>query len=631
MLEELSRQAFRQALPAEWVVRPVEDDYGVDREVEIFVDGYATGLTFKVQLKASERAPRSGPSHRVRTEQISYWKSLDVPVLIVYWVVETASLYGRWTHTLGREHGIDPAAATMTVSYEAGDLLVDAADRLLGDALVARELRAGRLPQPFALRLRVDDSFVAASEPELIVRLRSLVRSRSLGSLVKVLPAGLDDHRPEFLVHLSGGRSNVLRASLPIDVASVRVTMPTDAYAGPQDQAALSILASDVLVAIAVALERTGARGPAARLLDGVARASSIATSPELAQTIAELLDDQEMAAEALALAVRLMTAEESDARDAGDVYLCAALQHLDRVDKPSVTQLVDRMRQRAHQERASGNPRRAGRTHYNISQVLGSIGERETMLPELDAALVHDPGYKEREYFFRERGGVRWDVGDHLGAADDYRRALELGADPGELRPLLTDTLMWAGHYSEASDVLASWTPTGHRLDRLAGLDGIALTEIKRLTGLAEQERRPVDQSVIEAVGTDVNRCTELLRTTDALDARLWLQLIQDREPSLPQLIVIASMCQHNALAWAMSTVVAFLEDEHSPVLAYVVSSGIALTEADALVAAVATVAEEAMDASSAARLTGALYELIASEPDQRDRTTVRAITDAD
>lgn len=48
-------------------------------------------------------------------------------------------------------------------------------------------------------------------------------------------------------------------------------------------------------------------------------------------------------------------------------------------------------MRSRIHQETASSNPRRAGRAHYNMAKVLGGTGEREAMLPELDAALACD------------------------------------------------------------------------------------------------------------------------------------------------------------------------------------------------------------------------------------------------
>ena len=46
-------------MPAEWVVRAMPGDYGVDLEVEVFDKDQATGLTFKVQLKASDRVPTS--------------------------------------------------------------------------------------------------------------------------------------------------------------------------------------------------------------------------------------------------------------------------------------------------------------------------------------------------------------------------------------------------------------------------------------------------------------------------------------------------------------------------------------------------------------------------------------------
>ena len=148
VLEELSRQAFRAALPAEWVVRGVDDDYGIDREVEIFDEGRTTGLTFKVQLKASDRAARSGPSRRIDVERLEYWNSLDVPVLIAYLVVETGQLFGRWAHTIGREPGSDRQRRTMTLKFAAADLLDGAAKRLASDVSSSEScaLGASRCP-----------------------------------------------------------------------------------------------------------------------------------------------------------------------------------------------------------------------------------------------------------------------------------------------------------------------------------------------------------------------------------------------------------------------------------------------------------------------------------------------------
>lgn len=61
----------------------------------------------------------------------------------------------------------------------------------------------------------------------------------------------------------------------------------------------------------------------------------------------------------------------------------------------------------------------------------------------------------------------------------------------------------MWAGRYSDAVEVSAGWSPSGHRLDRLAILDGIALEGLGRMIDLAEQDRRPAAPESIERART--------------------------------------------------------------------------------------------------------------------------------
>lgn len=63
-LESESRVAFRSLLPSTWVVRDLDQDYGIDAQVEIFDEsGEATGLTFLVQLKATDSLKLKDPPH----------------------------------------------------------------------------------------------------------------------------------------------------------------------------------------------------------------------------------------------------------------------------------------------------------------------------------------------------------------------------------------------------------------------------------------------------------------------------------------------------------------------------------------------------------------------------------------
>lgn len=52
-IEEMSERFVRNALPRNWTCEKLQHDYGVDLRIDIFEDGFATGLELLIQLKAS--------------------------------------------------------------------------------------------------------------------------------------------------------------------------------------------------------------------------------------------------------------------------------------------------------------------------------------------------------------------------------------------------------------------------------------------------------------------------------------------------------------------------------------------------------------------------------------------------
>ena len=112
VLETANRRAFVGSLPAEWTDHSLADDYGVDLRVEIFDevgDGHtrSSGLTYAVQLKATDgetaRAMRVG----VSWEHFAYWSSLGEPVLVVRYLAATGETFAMWAHEHGRDRGQD--------------------------------------------------------------------------------------------------------------------------------------------------------------------------------------------------------------------------------------------------------------------------------------------------------------------------------------------------------------------------------------------------------------------------------------------------------------------------------------------------------------------------------------------
>jgi Domain of unknown function (DUF4365) len=137
VLETESRNAFRGLMPAEWVVRDIQEDYGVDQEVEIFVDGVTSGVTFRVQLRSTDNR-REPPKVRVERDEVLYWRGNDAPVLLARYLASTKSMWGMWA--FDRRMQISESK-TLTVIFEDSDLLASGHINFIERDLAARRNR----------------------------------------------------------------------------------------------------------------------------------------------------------------------------------------------------------------------------------------------------------------------------------------------------------------------------------------------------------------------------------------------------------------------------------------------------------------------------------------------------------
>ena len=547
-------------------------------------------------------------------------------MLLAYLVQETGDLYGRWVHTIGREPGKSALTATIRVSFSREDTLRGASGRLARDVLLVRELRAGRVPRPLPLRMAVDAGF-PHGQAEVVLRVRARIMAMGLRNHVTVLPASSAGDPVAVEVRVSGGAKSVIRVALPVDVASLRMAFANELYEGDDG---LGRLACDVLVGVAFVLSRTGATTMAARLVKDAARGSVLATQREVAEVLSAVMFEHDMTDEAEELAAALMLASDPDLRDVGDVYWAATRTHASK----DPDRMLDVLERRVRLEETSPNPRRAGRVHYNSANLLMSLGRLTRAAAEFGLALLFDPGYAERSYFYRERGGVLWLLDRFEEAACDYEDALRTGADPGEVRPLLADAYKHAGMYAAALDVLRGWEPTGHDLDRLAYLNRVALTELLDVVGLEEQTRRPAELKQIVEADTG-ERLIELLRGTDALDPRIWLGLLGD-PPSMQRALLVALTLEHDARAWALTTAITVAEIlEHNGedyggavTLMHLVVSAARLCDEVEYVAAFEQVIQDG-DPDWAERARIAFYSSVSAVPQRSGDPAIRLIID--
>jgi len=91
--ETKSQRIFEKIVPFEWVCREIKPDYGVDYLIEIFENNKSTGKTFFVQLKGStQNISNDIFEKQFTTDNLKYYKSLSIPVLIVCVSVTTGKI-----------------------------------------------------------------------------------------------------------------------------------------------------------------------------------------------------------------------------------------------------------------------------------------------------------------------------------------------------------------------------------------------------------------------------------------------------------------------------------------------------------------------------------------------------------
>lgn len=499
VLEALSRDALSRQLtgPLGWVVRDIPIDYGIDAEVEIFDDGAATGLTFKVQLKGMEEPDRIGPFRDVEVDHLRYWAHLDVPVLLVAYDHSTQTVYGRWIHSLDLE--LKPDQKTKRIRFSDKDQVHVGDPRLQRTVEAVRRLKSGLFGRPFPVAFDGDQDSVLA------LHFFRIVRALGLDEYVRL-------DRSDFAFTVSVA-SDQVRVALPADIGSLTIH--------PQPVGSTEDLLRDSLVILAGLLARVNRFGEAvqiARRMVGNCRASS---SPDLALELAGAayeVGDHDLLTRMSVEAFRM------EAFDACQIYLIALRQMAGEAWFDSTRKLLEPEIQRCVTEALDrGEPTTAAFWAYNYAQLLFEKNAREDARQWIQRALDLDPkGYGSRPEPQRLLGAIAWFAGDISGSVDAYRSAVDKGGLPAA-GSALADSLMHAGRYEDALSIISQVLEAGSDNWRDWFVHAI-VTELVEHLGLTRQARRhhPPEGTVLS--GRSLEELEEYLKNGDALNQSVWL-----------------------------------------------------------------------------------------------------------
>lgn len=562
-VETESRTAFRALCDSVgWIARDMdtEGDYGIDLEVEIFSRDRTTGLTFRVQMKGSDRDVEARRSIAIKLDSLDYWRSFDVPVLLVFYAAQSGNLYGQWAHAHDLGRHFDANAKTTTFVFSDASLLNAARmSELEQDIRLIRAYKQRAVPFPITVDITVrstkapaaSDSHAALDTTEARLALRSL-SPRTAGLLSLAAPEG----RP--LIRLEVG-PDMMRARLAPDITTVTL----HEYA-PARQTFLD----DALLAMAILLSNVGWNVEAARLLTLVNPTLQAIWLPEIAPRVADILIKSEKFDTLLSIGSTLTSSPRPEPREAGVLFLACAQSMLELLTTRQQKRLMKALSLLARLESSSEAPARAGVHYYNAGQAHNILGNWMKAAEMYKRAEATDARYAQRGYFHSEYAGILWKAGLYTGAATRYERALSLGGDPGEIEPLLVESYMWAGEYAKGLHLAEKWKPRSGPLNHLATVNRIALRMVVNTAGLDAQNRRPVRSRELRSLkeGGAREGILAVMRAADALDIRLW-ELLLEIDESIETVATLVTMAHLDRKpgGWAVATAAAItLEAPH-------------------------------------------------------------------
>lgn len=520
-LETESRRAFAALLPSEWVNRPVESDYGTDEQVEVFdKSGRASGLMFLAQLKATDaRHPKSALKISLKVDTRSYYRRLDLPVMLVRFHSPTQKFYWRWLHEFHERAKPNQKTITLHIPTSAG-WNERTPEELTASLQMFRQLKSPNCPHPVVFSLVLPD-FEVSGVPSSLIRTAILDAAGALRGVLQLsdeVPIGahpkITISNDILSVDLAGLRSFTLDLKEPYPKTLVTTKLPHDA-----------------LSAVAFVLAKAGHFNEASEIASSHLDQGTFARNPDVFFALVGAMARSRRVPDALRLARNLL-------RSAGGPQLAQWLLIVvrDRTHSLQDSEL-EYLRQvmQIFIERATelGDAGLLGIARYNLGNYLRGQGgsQLRPAFTQYRLAANSEPGYRQRPYFWREIAGILHPLGHFGWAAAAYERAFKMGGERICIA-LGADSKMSSGRFHEALKLFEEYMKEPKSdYDDEWHLKNFMLSHVVDDLGIAEQKRDPdsakklTDISAAGEPEEELARLREAIRA-DALSSFAWFNL---------------------------------------------------------------------------------------------------------
>lgn len=436
-IEDISRAKFQLALPRNWVYRDKPKDYGVDGEIEIFdEDGKPLGLVFWFQLKATE-SDRATTILNVslKIETLKYFKTLDVPVLLVRYSGNDDTIYSKWVSNVDLFLAKD-TAKTFNIKLSEENKWTETSSHELIDYLSKiRILKSGSFKLPLPISFSINDI---------------VIREISKGVLQIQIQKELK--RYSDYIQLSAPSENLVDISLNRDELKISLMELCGSsfhnIALRNKENFVEDLVKDILLGISFSLINLNHTEYGANIIFENNLESRLLERHDILEYLIVPLFNSSYFEELLKLVERILLENENANLD---IITQLILLYERKTENKKKNLAIERfLKGRLENAKNKRDNQLIGISYYNIGNYFSSKNQFLKAISNYNLARKYAPIYLKQPYFFSEIASILFNSHRYNSASKFYLTSLEL-KDDIQILGRYADSLMFSGNYEHA------------------------------------------------------------------------------------------------------------------------------------------------------------------------------------
>lgn len=563
-IEDISRAKFQLALPRKWVFRDKAKDYGIDGEVELFDNNKTPqGLVFWVQLKATESKEISRILNvDFSIETLKYYKSLDIPVLLVRYSDWDNSIYVKWIHNIDL-HFAKENAKTFRIKLTDTDKWSDSTSNQIERYLAKiRQLKSGAFSFPIPLSVVINDI--------------------SKGILLTQIKKNLQEYLDYIL--LTTDEDSLIKVSLNNEELKINISELSGCFFHNinlrKKEDFSNDITKDILLGIAVGLIGLRQIEYSGKIIFENNLQSRLLNNPELLEFCLVPLFNSSFFENTLNLVGQVL-----DNKDFIELKIITQINLLfaSNSKNKKVNKTIENfLNERLENARNNKDEQQIGISHYNIGNHFSGRNEFERAIRHYNSARKFAPIYLKQHYYFAEMAGILFRSEKYKMASKLYSRSIELKKDDRTLA-LYADSLMFEGNYKKANTYFKEYINNSETpIDEFV-LKNLCLETILKEYNIESQIRNKERANKLADISELIKEKNPIFRLKEALKADMlsglaWFNLGMiyskngDFHKATFSFTMVALVQNSDIEAWKNATLCAFNSEMTFSIIALII-----------------------------------------------------------